>query len=170
MEVLRDRIVRNPTFAIPRVIFVVDITNCWWWNILAKLVLLRLPWNLLVFVLKYPSVMRHRSISEGVQRWRRISRYTVCQPYGRLVHFDGHDFTPMKKRVITGLGGYFSSTLLFYSRPWGSYSSLQVFTAYPGLKLIAYLFARLSNRCDHNVKLSFTFIHFHMRAKLCVFV
>ena len=129
--------------------FVVEITNCWWWNILAKLVLLRLPWNLLVFVLKYPSVMRHRSISEGVQRWRRISRYTVCQPYGRLVHFDGHDFTPMKKRVITGLGGYFSSTLLFYSRPWGSYSSLQVFTAYPGLKLIAYLFARLSNVLNH---------------------
>ena len=55
----------------------------------------------------------------------------------------------MKKRVITGLGGYFSSTLLFYSRPWGSYSSLQVFTAYPGLKLIAYLFARLSSVFNH---------------------
>ena len=112
--------------------FVVDITNCWWWNILAKLVLLRLPWNLLVFVLKYPSVMRHRSISEGVQRWRRFSRYTVCQP---LVHFDGQDLTPMKKRVITGQPAYFSSTLLFNSRPWGTHSSLRVFTAYPELKL-----------------------------------
>ena len=40
-----------------------------------------------------------------------------------------------EKRVITGLAAYFSSTLLFNSRPWGTHSSLRVFTAYPELKL-----------------------------------
>ena len=36
-----------------------------WFFILAELVLLRLPWHLLVLVLKDPSVVRHRAISEG---------------------------------------------------------------------------------------------------------
>ena len=40
------------------------ISNIWCF-ILAEFVLLRLPWHLLVLVLKDPSVVRHRAISEG---------------------------------------------------------------------------------------------------------
>ena len=69
VEVLGDRIVCNPAFAIPRIksVMIVLFVRCVDKGLLAELVLLRLPWDLLVLVLEDSSVVRHLSISEGVQ-------------------------------------------------------------------------------------------------------